>query len=240
MLDNFTAIKVDTPVDIIIRQVRALISSGQLAPGDRLPAERKLADRFGVSRANVREALQKLEFYGILRTLPQSGTVVAGLGIAGLEGLITNVLQIEKHDFTSLVETRVLLEIQAARLAAERRTADDLIAIREAHAAYENMVKKGGAATEEDLLFHLKLAEAAKNPVLKSLMLIITPDILANYQKYEVCTPKENLETLEQHQEILYRIEEGDVVGAGKAMRRHLRNVSEFSKSLKVDRLDNL
>jgi len=54
---------------------------------------------------DFRDALQKLEFYGILRTLPQSGTVVAGMGIAALEGLITDVLQLEESDFHSLVET---------------------------------------------------------------------------------------------------------------------------------------
>lgn len=50
MLENFSEIKVESPVDVIIRQVRALIISGQLAPGDRLPAERKMADKLGVSR----------------------------------------------------------------------------------------------------------------------------------------------------------------------------------------------
>ncbi|MEL7424827.1 MAG: GntR family transcriptional regulator, partial [Bacteroidota bacterium] len=129
MLENFSEIKVDSPVDKIIKQIRALITSGQLAPGDRLPAERKLAEKLGVSRTNVRDAIQKLEFYGILKTLPQSGTVVAGMGITALEGLITDVLRLEKSDFASLVETRVVLEVKAAELAAVRRTENDLFEI---------------------------------------------------------------------------------------------------------------
>jgi len=112
MQQNFSSIKVEPPVDLIIRQIRDLILSGQLASGDRLPAERKLAERFGVSRNHVRDALQKLEFYGILKTLPQSGTIVAGMGISALEGLFTDVLQLENSDFYSLVETRVMLELQ--------------------------------------------------------------------------------------------------------------------------------
>ena len=99
MLEHFTAIKQETPSDIIIKQIRSLIESGQLKAGDRLPSERKLAERFGVSRAHVRTAIQKLEFYGILNTLPQSGTVVAGIGLTALVGLITDVLQLEKSDF---------------------------------------------------------------------------------------------------------------------------------------------
>ena len=232
MLDNFSEIKVDTPVDIIIRQIRNLISTGQLSPGDRLPAERKLAERFAVSRSHVREALQKLEFYGILRTLPQSGTVVAGMGINALEGLITDVLQIEEHDFSSLVETRVTLEVRAAELAAERRTADDLVAIEQALEAYELKLRAGELAVEEDLLFHLKIAEAGRNGVLKSLMLIITPDIVKNYRKYNVCTTEVDLKTLEEHEQILRCIKEQNVAGVAEAMHRHLRNVTEYSRTV--------
>ena len=73
MLDNFNKIKIESPVEIIIRQIRNLISSGQLKSGDRLPPERKLAEKLGVGRSHIRDAIRKLEFYGILKTLPQSG-----------------------------------------------------------------------------------------------------------------------------------------------------------------------
>ena len=105
----FKEIVIESPVDKIIKQLRSLISSGQLKAGDRLPSERKLSEKFGVSRNYVRDAIQKLEFYGILKTMPQSGTVVAGIGITALEGLISDILKIENSEFASLVETRVLL-----------------------------------------------------------------------------------------------------------------------------------
>jgi len=233
MLDNFKEIKVESPVDKIIRQIRHLISTGQLSPGDRLPAERKLAERFGVSRGPVRDALQKLEFYGILKTMPQSGTVVAGMGIVALEGLITDVIKMEEHDFASLVETRVTLEVRAAELAAERRTPEDLIAISTALTAYEKKIRARETAIEEDLLFHLKIAEAGCNAVLKSLMLIITPDIVNSYRKYNVCDNEADLKTLDEHNEILHYIQKQDVTEVGNAMRRHLKNVTDFSKTLR-------
>jgi len=96
MLKKFQEIAVETPVDKIINQIRNLISSGQLNPGDRLPSERKLAEKLGVGRTYVRDAIAKLEFYGILKTLPRSGTVVEGIGITALEGLITDVLKLEE------------------------------------------------------------------------------------------------------------------------------------------------
>ena len=120
ILDNFSQIVVESPVDKIIRQIRDLITSGQLNPGDRLPSERKLCDRLGVGRTQLRDALRKLEFYGILKTHPQSGTIVAGMGIPALEGLITDMLGLQGNDFKSLVETRVILERNIAPISSRK------------------------------------------------------------------------------------------------------------------------
>jgi len=170
-------------VDKIIKQIRNLITSGQLKAGDKLPSERKLAERLGVGRTHVRDAIAKLDFYGILKTMPQSGTIVAGIGMTALEGLITDVL----------------LETQAARTAAMRRTTDDIINMKNALDAYEVKVRQGVPAVEEDLLFHLKIAEAGRNSVLKSLMLIITPDIVKSFQKLDVCKDGRFYKSLEEH-----------------------------------------
>ena len=230
MLDNFNQIKVENPSDVIIRQIRRLITSGQLNPGDKLPPERKLAEKFGVGRSYVRDAIKKLEFYGILRTLPQSGTVIAGLGITALEGLITDVLELEESDFKSLVETRIILEIDAASRAAERRTEEDIISLKKALDSYEKKVYSGSTAVEEDLFFHLKIAEASKNIVLKSLMLIITPDILKSYNELKVCDNDQINKPLEEHRLIFQHIIDQNIPAAKEAMRTHLEDVLDFSK----------
>ena len=178
VIQNVQQVKSQSPTDHIIHQVRDLILSAQLKPGDKIPSERKLAETFGVSRGNLRIAIQKLEFYGILKTLPQRGTVVASIGVTALEGLISDVLKIEDNDFVSLVETRILLECEAARLAALKRTDEDIQSIEEALEGHDEKAKLGLEAVEEDLLFHIKIAEASKNSVLKSMMVIITPDII--------------------------------------------------------------
>jgi len=229
MLDNFREIKVEAPSDKIIRQIRSLITSGQLNPGDRLPAERKLAEKFAVGRSVVRDAIQKLEFYGIVKTQPQSGTVIAGMGIVALEGLITDVLHIEETDFQSLVETRVILEVNAAGNAAKRRTADDIIALQTAISAYEKKVAKGESAVEEDLLFHLKIAEASGNTVLKSLMLIITPDIVKTFTSLNVCALGKTIKAVPEHRDILNHIIDQDVKAAENAMRAHLQDIIDLS-----------
>ena len=230
MLDRFSEIKVETPVDKIIRQIRTLITSGELKPGDKLPPERKLSEKFGIGRSVVRDAIRKLEFYGIVKTQPQSGTVIEGMGIVALEGLITDVLNIEETDFASLVETRLLLEIESAGRAAERRTVDDLVVLESALKAYEEKVGQGLSAVEEDLLFHIKIAEASGNTVLKSLMLIITPDIVKSFTKLNVCKDDRTQATLDEHRKILNEIIDQNPEGAQKAMRNHLMDIMEFSK----------
>lgn len=231
MLENFTSLKQESPADKIIIQIRELITSGQINSGDRLPSERKLAEKMGVSRTHVRDAIRKLEFYGILKTHPQSGTVVAGIGLTALEGLITDVLKLEKSDFTSLVETRIILETNSAKLAASRRTDKDIEEIRNAISAYETKIKNNQNAVEEDLMFHLKIAEASKNNVLKSLMLIITPDIVKNFITYKVCDEGAELKAFHEHQKILDCIIKKNGEAASEMMKLHLDDVLVFSKT---------
>lgn len=230
MLENLSRIEVRNPVDLIISQIRELISSGTVKPGEKLPPERKLAEHFGVSRNQVREAINKLQFYGIVKVQPQSGTTVTGIGIVALEGLITDILRIEKSDLKSLVDTRILLEKEAARLAAINRTKDDLTQLSLALKSYEKKVTETGQAIEEDLLFHIKIAEASKNNVLKSLMMIITPDIVNDFIQYKVCNVSNNNQTVKEHQRILDMIADQNPEGAFKAMEDHLRDIENFSK----------
>src|SRR5690606_28407880 len=111
-----------TDEELIINKIKDLITSRQLESGDRLPSERKLSEKFNVSRSQVRSAIQKLEFYGLLKTLPKSGTVVSNLGVTALNGMMRDILKLQRPDFKSLVETRIMLEKNAVWLAAQRRS----------------------------------------------------------------------------------------------------------------------
>lgn len=230
MLENLSRIELTNPVDLIISQIRELISSGSVKPGEKLPAERKLAEHFGVSRNQVREAINKLQFYGIVKVQPNSGTVVNGIGIVALEGLITDILKIEQSDFASLVDTRILLEKEAARLAARNRTEEDLIKLSDSLLDYSNKISSSNQGIEEDLMFHIKIAEASKNNVLKSLMMIITPDIVKKFIEYEVCGEVKNQKTIEEHQKILEMITAQDEIGAMNAMEAHLQDIKNFNR----------
>lgn len=234
MLENLNKITIENPVDLIISQIRELISSGAVKPGEKLPPERKLAEHLGVSRGQIREAINKLQFYGIVKVQPQSGTTVTGIGIAALEGLITDILKIEKSDFKSLVDTRILLEKEAARLAALNRTKDDLAQLSSALKDYEKKLSETNEAVEEDLLFHIKIAESSKNNVLKSLMMIITPDIVKNFIQFKVCSASNNNRMISEHKEILEMIKMQDAEGAVRAMENHLSEIKSFGKNISI------
>jgi GntR family transcriptional repressor for pyruvate dehydrogenase complex len=223
ILASLSAIAIERPADLILRQLRDLIASGALKPGDRLPAERDLARQFGVGRSHVRDALRRLEFYGILQTLPQSGTFVAHLGVAALEGLIGNVLALDRDDISALSETRLALEVETARRAAERATRADLQAIRAAHEAFSVRALAGDPALQEDLAFHIAVARAAHNAVLASLVGLITPDILRLGGEQQTCSRTRLPVVVDEHQRVVRAIEAGDTEAAARAMAEHAR-----------------
>ena len=198
---NLSEIKIEKLSDKIIGQIKDLISSGQLKPGDRLPSERKLSETFGVGRMHVRDAIQKLEFYGIVKTLPQSGTVVEGMGVVALEGILTDLLELSDADFHSMTETRIIIETNAVKLAALRGTDEDFEKLHDALKAFENKVNMGEQGIEEDLLFHLKIAEATHNSVLNSMQLLILPDVIRLNKNLEICSDGRFKEALEELRE---------------------------------------
>ncbi|PKQ65050.1 GntR family transcriptional regulator [Labilibaculum filiforme] len=230
ILESFKTIEVESPVDKIIRQIRDLIIAGYLKAGDKLPSERKLSDKFGIGRTHIRNAIKKLEFYGILTTNPQSGVIVNGTDMVAMAGLITNVMKIESPDFFSLVETRCFMEVFSVQQAASRRTKEDILKLQEALANYEAKVESDLPAEHEDFIFHIKIAEASHNSVIKTLMLIVLPDILEIYRNEKLCPKEEARKSLIEHRNILNAIIEQDSSLATNYMNEHLKDVLEFSK----------
>lgn len=214
-------------VETVLKYIKEQLYSGRLQPGERLPVERRLAEKLGVGRAHVRAAFQKLEFYGIVQTFPQSGTVVAQEKMQVLERMITDALQIEQYDFASLVYVRVLLEIEAVKLCARNRTPEDLDNIEQALRECEEKFYTDERVSK-DFAYHQALARGAHNPVIVSLLLVITPDVLRYYQRYRVCSVPSD-EVCFEHRELLRCVREKDEEGAAEMLHRHLRSLREFA-----------
>ena len=219
--------------NLIISKIRDLINYKNLEPGDKLPSERMLSDKFGVSRSNVRQAIQKLEFYGLLKSIPQSGTFVANIGVVAMNGMIDDILRLKEPDFKSLVETRILLELKTVRLAALRRSETDLKHIKDALDAYEKKALSGEDAVQEDLLFHLAIAKASGNSTMNTFMLTITPQIIIDFEKYHVCDKRMSIVGINEHKEIYEAIKKQDPVLAKQKMKDHFSVLYQYCYNIK-------
>lgn len=215
----------------IISNIRELINYKNLEPGDKLPSERMLAEKFGVTRSNVRDVIQKLEYYGLLKSIPQSGTFVANIGVVAMNGMIDDILRMESPDFKSLVETRILLELKTVRLAALRRTEEDLKNIKETLDAFKEKALSGEDAVQEDLLFHLSIAKASGNATMNMFMLTITPQIIMDFEKYHVCDKDQSLKGIKQHMAIYEAIEAQDPELAKQKMKDHFSELYKYCYS---------
>ena len=215
-------------LNAIIVQIRDYINFKNLEPQDKLPSERMLSEKFGVSRGSVRSAIQKLEYYGILKSIPQSGTFVANIGKIAINGIIDDILRLGVSDFKSLVETRILIELKTVRLAAIRRTEEDLVNIKAALDAYAEKVQTGEDAVQEDLIFHLAIAKASGNSTINNMMLMITPEILINFEKYHVCEVSEVNNRTQEHLEVYEAIVEQNPQLAKQKMKNHFKALYEY------------
>jgi GntR family transcriptional regulator, transcriptional repressor for pyruvate dehydrogenase complex len=218
----FKAVRTPDLSDLVARQIRTLVVDGKLLPGEKLPSERELASRFEVGRGYVRSAIQKLEFYGLVKTYPQRGTIVEGVSNVGLRRLCSDMLGLEEMPLAVVSELRKILEVNAARLAAQRASKEDASRIRRAWQAHGQKVEAGGPAMSEDSAFHNAIAKASGNPMLAAFIQILSEEIINLTIDYDACRDSRPFEAMKEHEAVLRAIEAGDAAAAGQAMNRHL------------------
>lgn len=214
-------------VEKVIGHIRESFGKGLLQPGDRLPAERRLAEQLGVSRANVRKAYQKLEFYGIAKILPQSGTVLSSDNESVLSSQLLGMMEVAQFDFASLVHVRILLEKDALRLAIENCNEDDAAAILKAceeSKQYSDTVERN----LRDFAFHQSIVKASHNPVISSLLLVITPDVLDYYRKHKICSGS-NDGVNDEHERLCRAVLDRNLDLAMEILDEHFKGIRELS-----------
>ncbi len=200
-------IRVDSVVDLAYRRIRDLVLSGELAPGARL-GQVELAERFGISRTPVREALRRLAGEGLVDQISNRGFRVADLG---LDAVLRRL------------EVRALLEPGIARLAAERRSKRDVERLKAA-ISREEVARSGIAAHDASRDFHVALARAAGNEelvrVLETLWLVEVGRRLLS-KRYAVSDWQ--AEDVEEHRRIAAAVAEGRADDAERLMAGHVR-----------------
>ena len=215
----------------IICNIKDLINAKKLERGDKLPSERIMSEKFEVKRNHIREAIRKLEFYGVLKSMSQSGTVLA-IGLTAFNGLVDEITSLAIPSFNELVETRISLELQTVKLASTRRTAQDLEHIKNALNNFILKITDGDDYLEEDLLFHLAIAKASKNNTMVSLMLLLIPPILKTYERAAVCEGDRVVSEIKKHKNIYLAIKEKDPELATNMMNDHFFKLSNHIKNI--------
>jgi GntR family transcriptional repressor for pyruvate dehydrogenase complex len=200
-----------------------VISSG-LGQGERLPPERELVDRLGVSRTVVREALNLLEARGLISIEHGRGAVVSGGNTRAVRDTLGLLLRVRPRALWELLEMRQILEVEIAGLAAERAGPEDTAAMRVQLERMLAAVDAPEGYVDADVEFHALLARAARNDVLLTMIGPIGELLRASRQVSAARRPGSVLRALGEHEEILRRVEEGDAEGARREMRAHLAN----------------
>lgn len=216
----------------IISKIQDLINFKNLEPGDKLPPERTMADKFGVSRRNLSKAIQKLEFYGLLESKPQSGTFITNIGRLAMNGILDNLQELREPDFKSLIETRIGLETVIVQFAAQRRSEADLDKIKAALDAFSEKLIKGDEYLQEDILFHLEIAKASHNSALITLIHLIAPEIIRTYDQEKVCEGDEAVSEVKRHEDIYMAIKAGDASLAKEKMDIHFTRLKEYLRKI--------
>jgi GntR family transcriptional repressor for pyruvate dehydrogenase complex len=211
--------------DQIVRALQARIDSGELAPGARLPTEHALGERFGVSRAVVREAIARLKADGYVATRQGAGAFVAGQpGHASFR--LPSEGQLDAAELGQLFELREAVEVATARLAAARRTRADLARIRRALDDVSRAIDDGTDGVAADGAFHRAIAAAAHSAHLQRFVEFL------GFHFAETRRPswteagrrsRRPQAAQREHDRIYAAIERGDPRGAERAAAEHLR-----------------
>jgi len=218
----------------IARKLIAYLVSGDIKPGARMPSERALAAALGVGRSSVREALKSLGLLGLVEVRQGDGTYLRSGGSDLLPQVIEWGLLLNERRTMDLVDARQQLEVINARLAAQRRTPEDIKALT---TSLRLMGKRTNpdAFVEADIAFHVAVAEAAHNAVMLDIVRSIQ-SLLRVWIKRSVTEAGETKGSHAEHTPILEAIVAGDADAAAAAMEEHMSRAAErLRKSIAAD-----
>lgn len=209
----------------LVERLGEFVIRTNLEVGARFPPERELASRLGVSRASLRQALAVLEAQGFIEVRHGGGVLLRRR--RGFGGVLHKLAE-RRARLPDVLETRELLEVRLAELAATRRTEADLVAMRSALAQMEADVGAGGLGVEGDSLFHHAVHRAGNNKVLEYVIDGLA-EAIHETRIESLSEPDRPKNSLRAHRRILSAIEAQQPAGAADAMRAHVREVSDVA-----------
>jgi GntR family transcriptional repressor for pyruvate dehydrogenase complex len=208
----------------VAEHLRDLIHRGEVGPGDRLPPEREFAEQLGVARISLREAIKTLQIDGYLevRRGPRGGTFVTELRRPA-EAWRARMRE-QTGEIDAIIDFRIALETHAVRLAVQRRSGGDLLAMRDAVMTLDRAEGRS-AFRLADSRFHGALARAAGNTRLENAVHAARGELFSPYDGLEFVEPVE--ENRRDHQAIYEAVCDGDADTGAELMREHLEHARE-------------
>ena len=221
------AIRTSRVYEGVVSQIHRLILDGDLKPGDKLPPERELVQRFEVGRSSIRDAIRILEVMGTVKVRQGGGTVVQDLSPQSLVSPLASMLRRRRALVEELMDLRRLLEPPLASRAATKRTAHDIERLEQTLIRQGEKVSRGEMGASEDAEFHKGIARAGGNRVVLSVLDILM-DLLAETRVEELQVEGRARRSLAGHRRILRAIRRQDAIAAEAAMRSHIAKVEEI------------
>ncbi len=199
-----------------------MIALGELRPGSRFPPERELAQRFGVSRPSLRQALKVLEIMGVLTQRVGDGTYLSLNASAILSEPMEFLILLDGISHQELYEARLIVEPELAARAAERAAEDDIAVFEQLIGEMERKVDDRVAQIDLDLAFHSEIFRAAGNRVCRQMFNVIHRGIMASGTRTSL---RANFgEVVAEHRAICDAIAGHAPAQARKVMAQHLEN----------------
>jgi GntR family transcriptional regulator, transcriptional repressor for pyruvate dehydrogenase complex len=233
--DMFRPVSVERVSQVIVDQIKLLMREGKLISGDRLPSERDLCQRFGVSRVTVREALRVLEATGLIeiRVGAHGGAFVAsptmqrlGEGLAGLMALSS----LTPGDVT---EARTVIELGILPFVVERATEADIANLRRMVDEGHDALDRNAYTMDLSAAFHVGVATSAHNPAIESLVQSFHGPMLLSLRQARDVEPAMGRKGTEEHAALVDAIEKRDVEAAIQVMTTHLGRTAALVRDLK-------
>ena len=222
-----TPIKKTRVAEEVADRIRVLMLDGTFPPGEPLPSERHLAERFGVSRGSIRDALRTLETIGLLETRHGQGTFPHELSVDRLVAPLASVMAYRSDLQDELLDVRRMFEPAVARAAALRATEEDLADLQRILETQRQKLKAGQSAIAEDTAFHAILARATRNRVVMSIMATLN-DLLVESRTQSLRQKGRPARSIDGHEAVVAALRRRDVEGASQAMYNHIDQIADL------------
>ncbi|MBU1313325.1 MAG: FCD domain-containing protein [Alphaproteobacteria bacterium] len=213
----------------VAREIQTMIQTGALKAGEKIPSQREFSQKFGISRASLREALLTLETLGLLKTEAGRGTYVAAAGSRSESGHMAPWRYSDSYPAFDVFQTRILLEGEIARLSAGRLTQLQLDGMETATRTMEEAWAKQDLVSnvEADLLFHGTIVSACSNAMLKALYQTVRDQVTETQrQPIPITDPERMGQSIAEHRRIITALRANDGPAARHEMENHIRNTA--------------